>query len=94
MSSNGFQDKLQGLTGRALKRVQQLTGAEVAESDNIQLIFAVGYVARLHPEQIKNWSKAEQAGWDDYLDNTSYADARTNAGVVEEDTDPKDAPAS
>ncbi|OZF38845.1 hypothetical protein CH296_03975 [Rhodococcus sp. 14-2496-1d] len=91
---NGFQDKLQGLTGRALKRVQGLTGAEVAESDNIQLIFAVGYVSRLHPEQIKNWSKAEQAGWDEYLDNTSYAEARVNAGVVEEDSDPKDAPAN
>ncbi|OZE37086.1 MULTISPECIES: hypothetical protein [unclassified Rhodococcus (in: high G+C Gram-positive bacteria)] len=94
MSTTGFQDKLQGLTGRALKRVQSLTGAEVSESDNIQLIFAVAYVAALHPEQIKNWSKAEQAGWDEYLDNTSYAAARVAAGVVEEDSDPKDAPAN
>ncbi|OZE92726.1 hypothetical protein CH298_04295 [Rhodococcoides fascians] len=94
MSSNGFQDRLQGLTGRALKRVQHLTGAEVAESDNIQLIFAVGYVSLLQPHQIKNWTKEEQAGWDLYLDNTSYAEARVNAGVVEEDSDPKDAPAN
>ncbi|KZF04731.1 MULTISPECIES: hypothetical protein [unclassified Rhodococcus (in: high G+C Gram-positive bacteria)] len=92
MSSTGFQDKLQGLTGRALKRVQQLTGAEVAESDNIQLIFAVAYVAALNPEQIKTWSKDTQAGWNDYLDNTSYAAARVAAGVVEEDSDPKDEP--
>lgn len=91
---SGFQNKLQSLSGRALKRVQSCTGAEVAASENITLIFAVAYVSNLHPEQVKNWGKAEVDGWNDYLDNTSYAAARVAAGVEEEDTDPKDEPTS
>ena len=90
MTTTPFQNKLQSLTGRALKRVQALTGAEVAESDNIELIFAVAFVSSLHPEQIKNWGKPELQEWSDYLDNTSYHAARVAAGVEEEDTDPKD----
>lgn len=85
-----FQRKLQSLSGRAIRRVQSLTGAEIGESDNIQLIFAVAYVSGLHFEQIKNWGKAEIEGWNDYLDNTSYHDARVAADVEDEDTDPKD----
>ncbi|OZE03052.1 hypothetical protein CH249_14645 [Rhodococcus sp. 05-2255-3B1] len=85
-----FQNKLQSLSGRALKRVQSLTGAEIAASENIQLIFAVAYVSGLHPEAIKGWGKNEVDGWNDYLDNTSYHDARIAAGVEDEDTDPKD----
>ncbi len=92
--TNGFQDKLHSLTGTALKRVQQCAGAEIAKADNVQLIFAVGYVDTLSREQLKKWGKAEVDGWNDYLDDTSYHDARVKAGVDEEDSDPKDKPAS
>lgn len=90
MTTTPFQNKLQSLSGRALKRVQSCTGAEVAASENITLIFAVAYVAGLHPEQIKNWGKSEVDGWNEYLDNTTYLQARMAAGVEDEDTDPKD----
>lgn len=92
MTTTPFQNKLQSLTGRALKRVQSLTGAEIGASENVTLIFAVAYVGSLHPEQIKGWGKNEIDGWNDYLDGTSYHDARVAAGVEDEDTDPKDEP--
>lgn len=89
-----FTDTLDNLTGRQLKRVQQLTGTTIDKSSGVDLSYAVGYVGTLHPEQIKNWGELEQTGFEDYLDSTTYRAVRIATGQEDEDTDPKGGPAS
>ena len=62
------------------------------KSRGFDLTFAIGYVLGLHPEQVKNWGQQEDAGYEEYLDNTSYIAAKRATGQETEDTDPKEQP--
>ncbi|MCC8930830.1 hypothetical protein [Rhodococcus sp. I2R] len=87
-----FNDTLDNLTGRQVRRVEHLTGAPLDKSRGFDLTFAIGYVLGLHPEQVKNWGQQEDAGYEEYLDNTSYIAAKRATGQETEDTDPKEQP--
>lgn len=87
-----FADTLDNLTGKQLERVEALTGVTLEQSRGQSLSFAIGYVRTLSHETLR--SKTWRDGWDDYLSNTSFIEARRATGQEDEDTDPKDAPAS
>ncbi|OZF05568.1 hypothetical protein [Rhodococcoides fascians] len=85
-----FTDTLNNLTGRQIKRVEQLTGTVLDKSDSIGLTYAVGYVLTLHHEQVKNFGQQERDGFEEYLDGVTYLEVRKATGQEDEESDPKD----
>lgn len=80
-----FNDTVDSLTGRQIKHVQALTGESIQKStDVVGLIFAVAYV--------QQGGTDDQAGFDAYLDSTTYKQAATATGADDKVEDPKAEP--
>lgn len=80
-----FNDTVDDLTGRQIKHVQALTGESIQKStDVVGLIFAVAFV--------KQGGTDDQAGFDAFLDNTTYKQAATATGADDTAAGPKAEP--
>lgn len=92
---SGLGDTIDNLTGLQVKRAQSLTGCQIHEPDDYyQLLFALGYVKNLSVEQLRTWGPDELAGFETYLEQTTIKQIADAIGADDEDTDPKDVPAS
>lgn len=92
---SGLGDTIDNLTGLQVKRAQSLTGCQIHEPDDYyQLLFALGYVRDLSVEQLRAWGPDELAGFDAYLEQTTTKQIAELIGANDEDTYPKDVPAT
>ncbi|OZC88353.1 hypothetical protein CH282_09500 [Rhodococcus sp. 06-418-1B] len=91
---SGLGDAIDNLTGLQVKRVQSLTGSQILDNkDYYTTLFAIEYVRKLPPEDIRKWGAAQKSGFDTFLEETTtkqVADSIVNV----EDSDPKGRPAS